>query len=226
MQVEPVVLDGVAVRLEPLSMGHLPHLLAVGCDPELWRWTVNLVRTPAEMEEYLQSALAAQAAGSALPFATVHKPSGRVVGSTRFGNIDPAHRRVEIGWTWVGRPWQRTVVNTEAKYLMLRHAFEVWDCVRVEFKTDALNERSRAALLGIGATFEGTFRKHMIMADGRERASAYYSVIDAEWPLVRERLASRVRQRAADVPSSAGRATPPVPSAGAVDQHQRTEGTS
>ncbi len=193
MQVEPVVLDGVAVRLEPLSMGHLSHLLAVGCDPELWRWTVNLVRTPAEMEEYLQSALAAQAAGSALPFATVHKPSGRVVGSTRFGNIDPAHRRVEIGWTWVGRPWQRTVVNTEAKYLMLRHAFEVWDCVRVEFKTDALNTTSRQALLRIGAKEEGILRAHMITATGRMRDSVYFSIVAQEWPVVKTALEANLR---------------------------------
>lgn len=193
MRIEPVVLDGVSVRLEPLSMDHLPSLTTVGLDPDLWRWTVSLVRTPAEMEEYIQSALAAQAEGTALPFATVHKPSAQVVGSTRFGNIDPENRRVEIGWTWVARPWQRTVVNTEAKYLMMRHAFETWDCLRVEFKTDVLNTPSRQALLRIGAKEEGILRAHMIAATGRVRDTVYYSVIAAEWPAVKAALLERLR---------------------------------
>jgi len=193
VQIQPVVLDGRSVRLDPLSPEHLGPLLEIGLDPELWRWTAGVVRTPQEMEDYIRTALTEQAQGRSLPFATVHKPSGRTVGSTRFGNIDRANRRVEIGWTWIGRPWQRTAVNIEAKYLMLRHAFEVWDCLRVEFKTDRLNEQSRRALLGIGAKEEGMLRSHMITATGRVRDSVYFSIIAAEWPEVRARLEEKLR---------------------------------
>jgi RimJ/RimL family protein N-acetyltransferase len=193
MRIEPVILDGGWVRLEPLSTEHLAPLIDVGLDPELWRWTAGVVRTPQEMEDYIRTALAEQAQGISLPFGTVHKPSGRTVGSTRFGNIDRENRRVEIGWTWIGRPWQRTAVNTEAKYLMLRHAFEVWDCLRVEFKTDRLNEQSRRALLRIGAKEEGMLRSHMITATGRVRDSVYFSIIAAEWPEARARLEEKLR---------------------------------
>jgi len=194
MDLRPVVLDGAHVRLEPLSLDHLPALTAIGLDPELWRWTTQIVRSPQEMEAYVRGALAEQAAGRALPFATAHKGAGRIVGSTRFGAIEPAHRRVEIGWTWVGCPWQRTVVNTEAKYLMLRHAFESWGCVRVEFKTDALNVRSRQALLRIGAKEEGILRSHLITATGRVRDSVYFSIIAEEWPAVRAHLEEKLRR--------------------------------
>lgn len=192
MIVEPVVLDGVSVWLEPLSPDHHAALCRVGLDEDLWRWTPHHVRTPEEMREYITSALAAQAQGLALPFAIVEKSSGTVVGSTRYGNIDHAHRRVEIGWTWVARPWQRTPVNTECKYLLLRHAFEVLGCIRVEFKTDVLNERSRKALLRIGAKEEGVLRGHMITATGRIRDSVYYSIIAAEWPAVKAALEERL----------------------------------
>lgn len=123
-----------------------------------------------------------------MPFAIVELASGTVVGSTRYGNIDRANRRVEIGWTWIGRPWQRTAVNTESKYLLLRHAFETLGCIRVEFKTDALNERSRQALLRIGAKEEGIFRSHVVTSTGRIRDSVYFSIIDREWPAVKTRL--------------------------------------
>lgn len=186
-------MEGDVVRLEPLSTDHLSLLIDVGVDPELWRWTAGVVCTPREMEDYIRTALAEQAQGRSLPFATVHKPSGRTVGSSRFGNIDRENRRVEIGWTWIGRPWQRTAVNTEAKYLMLRHAFEVWDCLRVEFKTDRLNEQSRRALLRIGAKEEGMLRSHMITATGRVRDSVYFSIIAAEWPEVRAGLEEKLR---------------------------------
>ena len=146
------------------------------------------------MGRYVETALRWQAEGTALPFATVERRVGTVVGSTRFGNIDRPNRRVEIGWTWLGPRWQRTACNTEAKYLMLRHAFETWGCLRVEFKTDALNERSRAALLRIGAREEGTLRKHMITTTGRVRDSVYFSILDDEWPAVKERLEARIRQ--------------------------------
>jgi RimJ/RimL family protein N-acetyltransferase len=194
MDLSPRILEGSHVRLEPLASEHLDGLCEVGLDPELWRWTVSRIATRDDMKAYLQTALAEAGQGSALPFATVERSSGRVVGSTRFANADRANRRVEIGWTWIGRPWQRTSVNTEAKYLMLRHAFEALDLIRVEFKTDVLNERSRRALLRIGATEEGVLRAHMITAEGRLRDSVYYSVLAPEWPDVRARLEERLGQ--------------------------------
>jgi RimJ/RimL family protein N-acetyltransferase len=144
------------------------------------------------MAGYIQSALDAQAAGSALPFATVKVPSGQVIGSTRYLNIDRANRRVEIGSTWIAGPWRRTAVNTEAKYLMLRHAFETLGCVRVELKTDALNQRSRNAILRIGASEEGTLRQHMITWSGRLRDSVYFSILDSEWPRVKQDLEQKL----------------------------------
>ena len=192
MVLAPVVLEGRAVRLEPLSLEHLTELCAVGLDEDLWRWMSAQVGTPGEMRVYIEEALAAQAAGTALPFATIAKAAGRAVGSTRYGNIGQADRRVEIGWTWIGRDWQRTAVNTEAKYLMLRHAFEVLGCIRVELKTDALNERSRQAILRIGAKEEGTLRNHMITASGRIRHTVYYSIIDAEWPAAKAQLEEKL----------------------------------
>jgi len=195
MDIRPVVLEGAHVRLEPLSLDHLPALTEIGLEPDLWRWTTQLVRTPEEMEEYVRGALAEQAAGRALPFATVEKTSGCVAGSTRFGAIEPLHRRVEIGWTWLAPRWQRTVLNTEAKYLMLRHAFERWGCVRVEFKTDVLNLRSRQALLRIGAKEEGILRSHIITATGRVRDTVYFSVTASEWPAVRGPLEAKLGPR-------------------------------
>jgi N-acetyltransferase len=184
----PRVLEGVLVRLEPLGLHHLDALCAVGLDPDLWRFTVACVDDRVGMERYVATALAEQDASTALPFATVWRESGEVIGTTRFGNASAEHRRVEIGWTWLGRRWQRTGANTEAKYLMLRHAFEPWDCVRVELKTSALNERSRAAMRRIGAREEGILRRHMVNEDGSSRDSVYYSVIAEEWPEVKRRL--------------------------------------
>ncbi|MGI9078476.1 MAG: GNAT family N-acetyltransferase [Gemmatimonadaceae bacterium] len=189
----PVVLEGMFVRLEPLGVAHLEGLCKVGMDEELWRWTTASVLSRDAMRRYIETALAWQAAGTATPFATIERKSASVLGSTRFANIDPANRRLEIGWTWVARPWQRTAVNTEAKLLMLTHAFEVLQCLRVEFKTDALNERSRAALRRIGATEEGTLRKHLITESGRVRDSVYFSILDSEWPAVKARLAQRLQ---------------------------------
>lgn len=189
---DPVTLEGRGVRLEPLSLAHLPGLCAVGLDPELWRWTLSVVADEAAMRGYLEAALADRAAGTALPFAVVERATGRPIGSTRYGNIDAAHRRLEIGWTWYGRAWQRTAVNTETKLLLLRHAFETLGCQRVEFKTDALNSRSRAALARIGAVEEGTLRRHMVTASGRVRDSVYFSIVDAEWPAVRAGLEARL----------------------------------
>jgi RimJ/RimL family protein N-acetyltransferase len=181
-------LEGTYVRLEPLGLHHLEPLAEVGTDPELWRWTVAAVTDRDGMRRYIESALADRGAGSAEPFATVERASGQVVGSTRFGNIDRANRRTEIGWTWIAKAWQRTALNTEAKYLMLRQAFDVDRCVRVELKTDALNARSRAAILRLGAHEEGTLRQHMITASGRLRDTVYFSILDSEWPAVKARL--------------------------------------
>jgi len=192
MQLEPVTLGGTHVRLEPLSLAHHAALTEVGLDEELWRWIVTPVRTKEDMRSYIETALREQAAGTALPFATVERASGRPIGSTRFLNIDGANRRVEIGATWIAKPWQRTAVNTEAKYLMLRHAFETLGCIRVELKTDSLNERSRKAILRIGAKEEGTFRNHMITSSGRLRHTVYYSIIDSEWPAVKARLLDKL----------------------------------
>jgi RimJ/RimL family protein N-acetyltransferase len=193
--VSPVTLEGAHVRLEPLAKAHLAGLAAVGLDEELWLWTPVPVRTAEEMAGYIETALEEQERGVSLPFALIEKATRRVVGSTRYGNIDRAHHRVEIGWTWVAREWQRTAVNTEAKYLLLRHAFETLGCIRVELKTDSLNERSRTAILRIGAREEGIFRNHMITASGRVRHSVYFSVVDSEWPAVKARLESRLYTR-------------------------------
>lgn len=188
MNLAPATLEGHVIRLEPLGIHHLDALCEVGLDPSLWALTTTDIRSRDDMRRYLETALAERAAGSAMPFATVVRDGDVVVGSTRFGNIVPEHARVEIGWTWIAPRWQRTAVNTEAKYLMLRHAFQVWNCRRVELKTNVLNARSRAAMLRIGAIEEGTLRKHMINADGSARDSMYFSVIDDEWPAVRARL--------------------------------------
>jgi RimJ/RimL family protein N-acetyltransferase len=192
MVVSPVVLEGTHVRLEPLTKTHLAGLSEVGLDEELWRWIPTPVRTREEMAAYIETALDEQAQGMALPFAIVEKATGRAIGSTRYGNIDRTHRRVEIGWTWVAREWQRTAMNTEAKYLLLRHAFETLGCIRVELKTDSLNERSRAAILRLGAREEGTFRNHMITASGRIRHTVYFSIIHSEWSAVRTRLETKL----------------------------------
>ena len=186
--VAPIILEGKAVRLEPLSSSHLNALCDVGLDPELWRWTLDIIDTRAGMQAYLEEALAGQIAGTAQPFVIMEKAASKIVGSTRFGNVDAKHRRVEIGWTWIARPWQRTVVNTEAKYLLLRHAFETWRCLRVELKTDALNEQSRKAIQRLGAIEEGILRQHMITANGRIRDTVYYSVLAPEWPQVKKKL--------------------------------------
>lgn len=195
MKVQPVTLAGREVRLEPLRLTHCEDLCSAGLDEELWRFTVSPLRTPADMQAYIATALQGQTEGNALPFATCLAATGQAIGSTRFGNIDPANHRLEIGWTWIARQWQRTVVNTEAKYLMLRHAFETLGCLRVEFKTDMLNERSRRAILRLGAQEEGILRNHMITSEGRVRHSVYYSILDSEWPAVKRGLEEKMANR-------------------------------
>jgi RimJ/RimL family protein N-acetyltransferase len=191
----PIVLEGDFVRLEPMTLEHHAGLSAVGLDPEIWRFTLVVVQTPEEMRGYMDAALELQRGGAALPFVTIERSSGRIVGSTRFGNYDPSNRRIEIGWTWIAPRWQRTAINTEAKYLMLSHAFERLHCVRVELKTDVLNTPSRKAMLRIGAKEEGVLRKHSLVWDGRYRDSIYYSILDDEWPTVKQELEKMLIRR-------------------------------
>jgi RimJ/RimL family protein N-acetyltransferase len=188
MNITPVTLDGEHVRLVPLTAEHIDPLWEAGDHAELWRWTWAAVASRDDMRRYVDEALALAAAGRSLPFVTTDAATGRVIGSTRFANAEPAHRRVEIGWTWITPAWQRTRANTEAKLLMLRHAFEDWGCRRVELKTDALNDRSRNAMLRIGPQAEGLYRNHGNTDSGRSRDTAWFSIIDDEWPAVRERL--------------------------------------
>lgn len=192
----PVTLEGSVVRLEPMALSHLAPLSEVAFDEALWRYSPTPpVRNPAELKDYIQSALSDAASGLALPFVTVHLASGQAIGSTRFGSYVPEHRRVEIGWTWIARPWQRSAVNTETKYLMLGYAFEVLECIRVEFKTDDRNEQSRRALARLGAREEGRFRNHMITAGGEVRHTVWYSITVEEWPAIRTRLEDSLRTR-------------------------------
>jgi RimJ/RimL family protein N-acetyltransferase len=162
---------------------------------DIFRWIPYAMKTREDFQRLIDKALAEQQRGESVAFATVERSSGRTVGSTRFMNIDRANRRVEIGSTWIAPAWQRTAVNTEAKYLMLRHAFEVWGCMRVELKTDALNEKSRNAILRIGAKEEGTLRRHVVTWTGRVRDSVYFSILDEEWARVKTALESRLAAR-------------------------------
>ncbi len=173
-------------------MDHLDDLARVAFDEDIWRWTSERALSHEELRAYVERALAAARTGSVLPFATIARSAGRAIGSTRFATFERANRRVEIGWTWLGRPWQRTAINTEAKYLMLTHAFERLGCVRVELRTDVLNERSRAAIRRIGAVEEGILRKHAITSTGRVRDDVYYSILENEWPEVKAGLERRM----------------------------------
>lgn len=186
-------LEGRHVRLEPLGARHHPGLCAIAFDPALWTYIPSAISTPGDVTQLIGDAENERARGVSVPFATVWRDGDRVIGSTRFMNIDLHHRRVEIGWTFLAAPWQRTATNTEAKLLMLRHAFEVWRCERVELKTHAHNERSRAAIRRIGGVEEGILRSHMTMHTGPRRDTVYYSILAAEWPAARERLETRLR---------------------------------
>jgi len=190
----PITLEGKSVRLEPLSREHGPLLWdAMKNDAEeLFRWIPYPMRTVEDSARFVELVLLEQQRGLSVPFATIDRRSGKMAGSTRFMAIDVANRHVEIGSTWIAPAWQRTAVNTEAKYLMLRHAFETWKCMRVEFKTDSMNEKSRTAILRLGAKEEGTFRNHMVTWSGRIRHSVYFSIIDSEWPEVKSRLQARM----------------------------------
>jgi len=188
MPMESVVLEGRFIRLEPLSPTHATALWAVSDDPELYRYKPYVFHDEEDLRRFIDVAQRQQAAGLGLSFATIALDTGDPVGSSSFSAADWPHRRIEIGGTWVTPARQRTPINTEAKYLMLRHAFETLELLRVEFKTDSLNTKSRTALVRIGATEEGTFRNHMVMPDGRSRHSVYFSIIADEWPAVKARL--------------------------------------
>jgi RimJ/RimL family protein N-acetyltransferase len=193
MHIEPVTLQGTVVRLEPLTPEHAPALARVGLDPELWRWIPTPVHDAADMAAYVQTALEQQRNGESLPFAIVAQSDGEAIGCTRYMSIARAHRRLEIGSTWLTVSRQRSGANTEAKLLLLTHAFEVLGANRVELKTDALNQKSRKAIARIGATEEGIFRRHVVCTSGRVRDTVYFSIIDSEWPAVKARLAQMLR---------------------------------
>jgi RimJ/RimL family protein N-acetyltransferase len=194
----PFTLEGSVVRLEPIRRAHaqLFYEIAKNDLEDIFRWFPYSMKTSDDVEKFVAKVFEEQERGESVAFATVERGSGRVIGSTRFMNIDRANRRVEIGSTWIAPAWQRTAVNTEAKYLMLRHAFEAWGCFRVELKTDALNQKSRNAILRIGAKEEGTLRRHVLTWTGRVRDSVYFSILDSEWPEAKARLEDRLAAKA------------------------------
>jgi RimJ/RimL family protein N-acetyltransferase len=188
MEIKPVILEGKHVRLEPVRLDHVAALWRVGAYEEIWRYIPYAIRSEDDMRTFIAAELRKQEAGLTFRFATIAKACQQPIGSTSYLNIDRQHRRLEIGGTWITPSWQRTAVNTEAKYLQLSHAFETLGCIRVEFKTDSLNIKSQRALARIGAVEEGTFRNHMVMPDGRLRHSVYFSIVDSDWPSVKAHL--------------------------------------
>jgi len=192
--ISPFSLEGKCVRLEPLRPEHAPMLweIAKGHLSALFQWIPYKLESLEDFQAFNRQVLDEQSRGVSVPFATFERSSNQIVGTTRFMNMDLANRKVEIGSTWIAPRWQGTAINTEAKCLMLRHAFEVWKCIRVELKTDALNQRSRRAILRLGAREEGTLRKHMVAYDGRQRDSVYFSILDSEWSAVKAHLESKL----------------------------------
>ncbi len=192
--VTPLTLEGSVIRLEPIRREHVELFWDVAKDnlEDIFRWIPYSMKTREDFQRVIDKAFEEQQRGESIVFATVERSTNKVVGSTRFMNIDRANRRVEIGSTWITPARQRTAVNTEAKYLMLKHAFEVWGCFRVELKTDALNEKSRNAILRIGAKEEGTLRRHVLTWTGRVRDSVYFSILDTEWPEAKTRLEGKL----------------------------------
>ena len=182
------------MRLEPIRRDHVDLFWKVAKEDldNIFRWIPYAMNTPVDFQKVVDKAFDEQARGESVVFATTERATGKTIGSTRFMNIDRVNRRVEIGSTWIAPAWQRTAINTEAKYLMLRHAFEVWNCMRVELKTDALNQKSRNAILRIGAKEEGTLRRHLVTATGRVRDTVYFSILDDEWPAVKTALEAKL----------------------------------
>jgi N-acetyltransferase len=195
--VMPITLEGSVVRLEPIRREHAGLFWEAAKDAldDVFQWIPYRMKSVEDFEQVVDKALAEQERGESVVFATVERSSGQPIGSTRFMSIDRVNRRVEIGSTWIVPAWQRTAINTEAKYLMLRHAFEVWKCMRVELKTDALNHKSRNAILRIGAKEEGTLRRHVITWTGRVRDSVYFSILDTEWPETKAKLEAKLAQK-------------------------------
>jgi len=192
-------LVGPTIELRPLNADDALVLLAAAADGQLWDMTVTVIPGPTTVDKYLATALQGAQAGTVMPFVIIHRETGTPLGSTRFWKIDRANRKLEIGHTWLARSAQRSGVNTEAKLLLLTYAFEVMNCVRVQFTTDELNEKSRAAILRIGATQEGIVRHERIMPDGRKRNSVRFSIIDDEWPRVKVELESKLTAKAASL---------------------------
>jgi len=192
MEISPITLEGQHVRLEPLTQAHAEALIAAAGDGELWNTQVTIIPEPVGMKDYIQAALDGQSQGRELPFVIISKLSNQVAGTTRFYEISRPDRKAAIGYTWLAKSAQRTPINTEAKLLLLTHAFETWKCVRVELVTDVLNEQSRAAILRVGAKQEGILRKHLILPSGRVRDSVIFSITDDEWPEVKETIEKRL----------------------------------
>ncbi|MGM0952598.1 MAG: GNAT family N-acetyltransferase [Pseudomonadota bacterium] len=196
MDVTPVTLRGKYVELVPLGPSHRDALFAAAADGELWTSDLTIVpASPEATERYIQEAIKGRENGIYLPFVIIHRQTNRVVGTTRYRAINPQHRRLEIGSTWLAGSAQKTAVNTESKLLLLQHAFERLRCLRVEFLTDALNQQSRAAIERLGARFEGILRMHMVMPSGRSRDSACFSIVESDWPAIKDRLESKLRER-------------------------------
>jgi len=196
MDIHPIALMGRVVRLEPISEAHVSDLAVAGADESIWQYMVyGAVGGEAQMRAWVRELLSRQALGTDLPFAVVHLASGRAIGSTRYLDIQRQHRGLEIGGTWYGLAYQRTAVNTECKYLLLKHAFEGLDCLRVQLKTDLRNERSQKAIERIGAVREGVLRNHMLLPDGHVRHSVFYSIVDSEWPAVKTMLEEKLGYR-------------------------------
>lgn len=194
--IAPFSLEGAHVRLDPLVAEHAPLLWEIVKDhlDDIFRWIPYRLESLQDFEAFNRQVQDEQKRGLSIPFATLERSSNRVVGTTRYMNMDLANRKVEIGSTWIAPSWQRTVINTEAKYLMLSHAFETWECLRVELKTDSMNQRSRHAILRLGAKEEGTLRKHMLTWNGRQRDSVYFSILDTEWPEVKAELERKLQR--------------------------------
>jgi RimJ/RimL family protein N-acetyltransferase len=187
--VEPITLTGKHVRLEPLSESHIPGLTAIGAGQDFWDFMLyGRITTEDDMRNWVRDIMSRAKKGTDLPFAVIHLASGRVAGATRYLNIMPKDRGLEVGGTWYGLEFQRTAVNTESKYLLFTHAFEALKCIRLQIKTDARNIRSQRAIERIGAVREGVLRNHMILPDGRYRDSVFYSILDSEWPAVKTRI--------------------------------------
>jgi RimJ/RimL family protein N-acetyltransferase len=194
---ETPILEGAGVRLEPLTLDHLPALEAIAFDPTIWRYMIFSVQSSTDLRSWIEAALAAQAAGTTLPWVTIKRghddAPDQLVGCTRFLDLDLHNRTTELGNTWLTAPFRGTRVNTEAKLLQLTYAFETLDLLRVSFKTHIANQRSQAAIKSVGGIYEGTFRNHLLMPDGSQRDSCWFSIIDKDWPEVKDMLTRRLK---------------------------------